>query len=102
MMTTPIDAIDIITVIAITAFAGGTSFVAAIISKKIKFSEQQILSLTASGAGILISAVIFEMAIEAEKRLVSQLPVLITSSLSSPDSLPISRLVVPEFDVHYV
>jgi hypothetical protein len=66
-MTTPIDAIDIITVIAITAFAGGTSFVGAIISKKIKFSEQQILSLTAFGAGILISAAIFEMVIEAEK-----------------------------------
>src|SRR6266508_1732087 len=63
-MTTPIDAIDIITVIA---FAGGTSFVGAIISKKIKFSEQQILSLTAFGAGILISAAIFEMVIEAEK-----------------------------------
>ena len=66
-MTTPIDAIDIITVIAITAFAGGTSFVGAIISKKIKFSDQQILSLTAFGAGILISAAIFEMVIEAEK-----------------------------------
>jgi len=32
-MTTPIDAIDIITVIAITAFASGASFVGAIISR---------------------------------------------------------------------
>ena len=34
------ESIDIIRVIAITAFAGGTSFVGAIISKKKRFSEQ--------------------------------------------------------------
>ena len=60
------ESIDIIKVIAITAFAGGTSFVGAIITKKKRFSEQQILTLTAFGAGILMAAAIFEMIIEAE------------------------------------
>jgi len=60
------ESIDIIRVIAITAFAGGTSFVGAIITKKKRFSEQQILTLTAFGAGILMAAAIFEMIIEAE------------------------------------
>ncbi|MGH9976181.1 MAG: ZIP family metal transporter [Nitrososphaeraceae archaeon] len=60
------ESIDIIRVVAITAFAGGTSFVGAIISKKKRFSEQQILTLTAFGAGILMAAAVFEMVIEAE------------------------------------
>lgn len=60
------ESIDIIRVVAITAFAGGTSFVGAIISKKKRFSEQQILTLTAFGAGILMAAAVFEMIIEAE------------------------------------
>jgi uncharacterized membrane-anchored protein YitT (DUF2179 family) len=60
------ESIDIIRVIVITAFAGGTSFVGAIISKKKRFSEQQILTLTAFGAGILMAAAVFEMVIEAE------------------------------------
>jgi len=60
------ESIDIIRVIAITAFAGGTSFVGAIISRKRRFSEQQILTFTAFGAGILMAAAIFEMVIEAE------------------------------------
>src|SRR5829696_6047058 len=58
---------DILRVIAITAFAGGTTFLGIWISKKINFSEDQILTLTAFGAGILISAAIFSMVIEAEK-----------------------------------
>lgn len=65
--TTAIGAIEIFRVIAITAFAGGTSFLGIWISKKIDFSEDQGLALTAFGAGILISAAIFSMLIEAEK-----------------------------------
>jgi len=64
-----IELVHVIIVVAITAFAGGTSFVGALISKRIKFSESQILSLTAFGAGILIAATIFEMVIEAEKEI---------------------------------
>ena len=63
------ESIDVIRVIAITAFAGGTSFVGAIISKKKRFSEQQILTLTAFGAGILMAAAVFEMVIEAESEI---------------------------------
>src|SRR5215203_6428198 len=62
-------AIDILRVIAITAFAGGTSFLGIWISKKTNFSEDHILALTAFGAGILISAAIFSMVIEAEKNI---------------------------------
>src|ERR687897_668849 len=58
---------DVLRVIEITAFAGGTTFLGIWISKKINFSEDQILALTAFGAGILISAAIFSMVIEAEK-----------------------------------
>src|SRR5215207_8773483 len=60
-------AIDILRVVAITGFAGGTSFLGVYISKHIKFAEQNVLALTAFGAGILFSAAVFEMVIEAEK-----------------------------------
>ena len=58
---------DILRVILITAFAGGTSFLGIWISKKRNFSKDQILALTAFGAGILISAAVFSMVIEAEE-----------------------------------
>ena len=58
---------DILRVIAITAFAGGTTFLGIWISKKTNFSDDQVLALTAFGAGILIAAAIFSMVIEAEK-----------------------------------
>jgi ZIP family zinc transporter len=58
---------DIFTVIGITLFAGGTSFIGAIIAKYIHFSTSVLLFLTAFGGGILISAAIFEMVIQAEK-----------------------------------
>ena len=59
--------IDVFTVIGITSFAGGTSFIGAVIAKYIHFSTSVLLFLTAFGAGILISAPIFEMVIQAEK-----------------------------------
>jgi zinc transporter, ZIP family len=58
---------NVITVIAITAFAGCTSFIGALISHKVRFSESKILILTAFGAGLFMSAVIFQMVVEAEK-----------------------------------
>ena len=58
---------DIFMVIGITLFAGGTSFIGAIIGKYVHFSTSALLFLTAFGAGILISAAIFEMVIQAEK-----------------------------------
>lgn len=64
-----IDIIDILRVVAICAFAGGTSFAGGLIARYINFSEKQVLFLTAFGAGILISAAIFGMVIEAEKTL---------------------------------
>jgi len=60
---------DVLRVIAITAFAGGTSFLGIWISRKTTFSEDHILAITAFGAGILISAAIFSMVIEAEKNI---------------------------------
>ena len=48
-----VEAFDIIRVIVITSFAGGTSFLGNLISKKKKLSEQKILTLTAFGAGLL-------------------------------------------------
>jgi uncharacterized membrane-anchored protein YitT (DUF2179 family) len=63
MVTEAIGAVDILRVIVITAFAGGTIFLGIWISKKTKFSDDQILALTAFGAGILISAAIFSMVI---------------------------------------
>jgi hypothetical protein len=41
--------IDILKVIAITAFAGGTSFLGVYIAKHVRFAEQHILTLTAFG-----------------------------------------------------
>ena len=58
---------DIFMVIGITLFAGGTSFIGALIGKYVHFSKSVLLFLTAFGAGILISAAIFEMVIQAEK-----------------------------------
>ncbi|CAN5745235.1 hypothetical protein BH23THE1_BH23THE1_02640 [soil metagenome] len=46
---------NVITIIAITAFAGCTSFVGALISHKMQISESKILTLTAFGAGLLMS-----------------------------------------------
>jgi ZIP family zinc transporter len=66
-MSAAISFTDIFTVICITLFAGGTSFIGAIIAKYVNFSTSVILFLTAFGAGILISAAIFEMVIEAEE-----------------------------------
>jgi ZIP family zinc transporter len=64
-----IDIIDTLRVVAICAFAGGTSFAGGLIARYINFSERQVLFFTAFGAGILISAAIFGMVIEAEKTL---------------------------------
>jgi ZIP family zinc transporter len=60
------DLVDIIRVVAICAFAGGTSFVGGLIAKFFNFSDRQVLFFTSFGAGILISAAIFAMVIEAE------------------------------------
>jgi ZIP family zinc transporter len=67
--STAIGTTEVLTVIAITAFAGGTSFLGALIARKRNFSEQQVLFFTAFGAGILMAAAIFEMVIEAETTL---------------------------------
>ncbi len=64
-----IDIIDTLRVIAICAFAGGTSFAGGLIARYINFSERQVLFFTAFGAGILLSAAIFGMVIEAEQTL---------------------------------
>jgi zinc transporter, ZIP family len=66
-MSTPISFTDIFMVIGVTLFAGGTSFLGALIGKYVHFSKPILLFLTAFGAGILISAAIFEMVIQAEK-----------------------------------
>ena len=63
------DLIEIMRVVAICAFAGGTSLAGGLIAKFINFSDKQVLFFTAFGAGILISAAIFAMVIEAEKAL---------------------------------
>src|SRR5919109_4618997 len=62
-----IEIIDILSVVAICAFAGGTSFAGGLIARYINFSDRQVLFFTAFGAGILISAAIFAMVIEAEE-----------------------------------
>jgi ZIP family zinc transporter len=67
MATEAFSALDILRVIAITAFTGGTSFLGVYIAKRMRFTDQQVLTLTAFGAGILIAAAVFEMVIEAEK-----------------------------------
>ena len=64
-----IEVVDVLRVIAICAFAGGTSFAGGLIARYINFSERQVLFFTAFGAGILISAAIFGMVIEAERTL---------------------------------
>jgi zinc transporter ZupT len=69
MATEAFSALDILRVIAITAFAGGTSFLGVYIGKRMRFTEQHVLILTAFGAGILIAAAVFEMVIEAEKNI---------------------------------
>jgi zinc transporter, ZIP family len=69
MATEAFSALDILRVIAITAFAGGTSFLGVYIGKRMRFTEHQVLTLTAFGAGILIAAAVFEMVIEAEKNI---------------------------------
>jgi zinc transporter, ZIP family len=69
MATEAFSALDILRVIAITAFAGGTSFLGVYIGKRMRFTDQQVLALTAFGAGILIAAAVFEMVIEAEKNI---------------------------------
>jgi hypothetical protein len=69
MAVETIGAVDILRVMVITAFAGGTTFLGIWISRKINFSEDHILAITAFGAGILISAAIFSMVIEAEKNI---------------------------------
>jgi zinc transporter, ZIP family len=66
-MSVAISFTDILIVMGITLFAGGTSFIGALIGKYVHFSTSVILFLTAFGAGILISAAIFEMVIQAEK-----------------------------------
>ncbi len=58
---------DILRTIALTAFAGFTSLLGIYISKRINFSQRHIRAFTSFGAGILISAAIFEMVMEAEK-----------------------------------
>lgn len=60
--------VDVLRVVAITAFAGGTSFVGGLLGR-FNFSSNQLLFLTAFGAGILMAAAIFSMVISAEKEL---------------------------------
>jgi ZIP family zinc transporter len=69
MSTEAFSALDILRVIAITSFAGGTSFLGVYIGKRMRFTEHHVLTLTAFGAGILIAAAVFEMVIEAEKNI---------------------------------
>lgn len=64
-----IEIIDILRIVAICAFAGCTSFAGALIARYINFTDKQVLFFTAFGAGILISAAIFGMVIEAEEAL---------------------------------
>jgi zinc transporter ZupT len=60
----PVEATELLRVITLAAFAGGTSFLGALLAKYIRFKSEQILFLTSFGAGILISAAIFEMVVE--------------------------------------
>lgn len=64
-----IEIIEIVRVIAMSAFAGGTSFAGALIARHINFSDRQVLFFTDFGSGILISAAVFGMVIEAERNL---------------------------------
>ena len=78
-----IEIIEIVRVVAICAFAGGTSFAGGLIARYVNFSERQVLFFTAFGAGILISAAIFGMVIEAEKTLgtIMTLSAFVTGSI---------------------
>jgi zinc transporter, ZIP family len=62
-----IDIFTFLQVIAVCTLAGITSFAGALLSRYIRFTERQLLFLTAFGAGILSSAAIFQMVIESEK-----------------------------------
>src|ERR671918_977201 len=81
-----IEIIDILRVIAICTFAGGTSFAGGLIARFINFNDRQVLFFTAFGAGILISAAIFGMVIEAEKTLgiIITLVAFVAASLPCP------------------
>lgn len=81
-MPTAISFTDIFMVIGITLFAGGTSLIGAIIGKYVHFSTSVLFFLTAFGAGILISAAIFEMVIQAEKS-IGLIPTLLFFILGS-------------------
>ncbi len=62
------DATDILRTVALTAFAGGTTFIGIYLSKRINFSQRHIRALTSLGAGVLISAAVFQMIMEAEHK----------------------------------
>lgn len=64
-----IEAADILRVVAICAFAGGTSLLGGLLGRYVRFGKRQVLFFTAFGAGILLSAAIFGMVVEAEKTL---------------------------------
>ncbi len=66
-VTLVVEPFEILQTIALTSFAGFTSFLGIYLSKRIHFSQRHILALTAFGSGILIAAAIFEMTLEAEK-----------------------------------
>jgi zinc transporter, ZIP family len=59
--------LEILRTLALTSFAGFTSFLGIYLAKRIKFPKRYILALTSFGAGILIAAAIFEMVLEAER-----------------------------------
>lgn len=61
-----IEIFDILRVIAISAFAGGTSFLGGLIARYLRFSDSQLLFFTGFGAGILISATVLVMIVNAE------------------------------------
>jgi ZIP family zinc transporter len=63
-----LELVDVLRVVAITAFAGGTSFVGGLLGR-LKFSDNTLLFLTAFGAGILMAAAVFSMVVSAEKDL---------------------------------
>ena len=64
-----VELFDVLRVVAITTLAGGTSFLGGLLGRYIKFSERHMLFLTAFGAGVLMSAAVFQMVIEAEKEM---------------------------------
>ncbi|MGI0020534.1 MAG: ZIP family metal transporter [Nitrososphaera sp.] len=64
-----VEVFDVLRVVAITAVAGGTSFLGGLLGRYIKFPDPHMLFLTAFGAGVLMAAAVFQMVIEAEKEL---------------------------------